>query len=160
MDEEFSTFYRSNISRLAGFLINQGAALPLATDIAQDTMVKAYQRWADLDDPRAWAHMVASRALVRAIASVEEDPVERVPEPTSLLSRPDAIAEWETRYDARPMLRSLPPRQRQILAWTLAGYRPIDIAHHLDLPTETVRGSLAKARRAAAAYLKQREEEQ
>ncbi|WP_210590466.1 RNA polymerase sigma factor [Streptomyces sp. GESEQ-35] len=159
-DEEFSAFYRKTVRGLVGFLVNQGATLPLAADIAQDTMVKAYQRWADLRDARAWAHTVASRALVRAIASVEEDPVERVPEPTSLLSRPDAIAEWETGYDALPILRSLPPRQRQVLAWTMAGYEPRDIAHHLSLSAETVRGNLAKARRAAAAYLKDREEEQ
>jgi DNA-directed RNA polymerase specialized sigma24 family protein len=103
---------------------------------------------------------VASRALVRTITAVEEDLVEQVPEPTSLLARPDAIAEWEGRYDALPLLKSLPPRQRQVLAWTLAGYTPSDIADQLGLPAETVRGNLAKARRAAAAYLKAREEEQ
>jgi DNA-directed RNA polymerase specialized sigma24 family protein len=76
-----------------------------------------------------------------------------------LLARPDAIEEWETRHDTLPMLRSLPPRQRQVLAWSLAGFTPGDIAEHLDLPADTVRANLRKARRAAAAYLKAREEE-
>ncbi|MFF4156216.1 RNA polymerase sigma factor [Streptomyces sp. NPDC001678] len=159
VDEEFSAFYRRTVRPLVGFLINQGASLPVAADIAQDTMTKAYQSWPELRDPRAWAHTVASRALVRTFASVEEDLVGAVPEPTSLLARPDAIAEWEARYDARPMLASLPPRQRQILAWTLAGYTPGDIADLLGLPAETVRGNLAKARRAAASYLAAREGE-
>ncbi|MFF4402264.1 sigma factor-like helix-turn-helix DNA-binding protein [Streptomyces sp. NPDC001480] len=84
----------------------------------------------------------------------------RTPEPTSLLARPDAIAEWETRHDALPLLRRLPPRQRQVLSWTLAGFTPTDIADHLGLSAETVRANLKKARRTAAAYLKGREEEQ
>ncbi|GGP61056.1 RNA polymerase sigma factor [Streptomyces abikoensis] len=156
-DEAFSAFYRATIRPLVGFLINQGASLAVAADIAQDTMTKAYQRWSELRDPRAWAHTVASRALIRTFASVDEDLVGAVPEPTSLLARPDAIAEWEARYDARPMLASLPPRQRQALAWTLAGYTPGDIAELLGLPVDTVRGNLAKARRAAAAYLATKE---
>ncbi|MHA7957445.1 RNA polymerase sigma factor [Streptomyces sp. L500] len=159
VDEAFSAFYRATVRPLVGFLINQGASLAVAADIAQDTMTKAYQRWSELRDPRAWAHTVASRALIRTFASVGEDLVDMVPEPTSLLARPDAIAEWEARYDARPMLASLPPRQRQILAWTLAGYTPGDIADLLGLPAETVRGSLAKARRAATAYLATKEGE-
>ncbi|MET9444407.1 sigma factor-like helix-turn-helix DNA-binding protein [Streptomyces sp. NPDC006610] len=93
------------------------------------------------------------------IASVEE-PVDEVPEPTSLLARPDAIAEWEATHDVLPVLRSLPPRQRQILAWTLAGFTPTDIAELLGLRAETVRANLMKARRSAAAYLTAREEEQ
>jgi RNA polymerase sigma factor (sigma-70 family) len=159
-DQEFSVFYRATIRPLVGFLINQGAAVHWAADIAQDAMTAAYQHWSDLRAPRAWVYRVASRSLVRKIASIEEEPVEEVPEPTSLLARPDAIAEWEARHDALPMLRSLPPRQRQVLAWVLSGVTPTDIADHLGLTAETARANLAKARRAAAAYLKAREEEQ
>uniref|UniRef100_UPI003F499906 RNA polymerase sigma factor n=1 Tax=Streptomyces chartreusis TaxID=1969 RepID=UPI003F499906 len=159
-DEEFSAFYRSTIRPLVAFLINQGAAVHVAADIAQDTMTSAYRRWSELHTPRPWAYKVASRALVRKFATIDEEPVEEIPEPTSLLARPDAIGEWETRHDALPLLRSLPPRQRQVLAWTLAGFTPADIAEHLALPGDTVRANLRKARRAAAAYLKAREEEQ
>ncbi|MFD9489140.1 sigma-70 family RNA polymerase sigma factor [Streptomyces sp. NPDC059991] len=157
VDEQFSAFYRDTIRQLVAFLVNQGAPFHVAADVAQDTMVKAYRRWNDLDRPRAWAYRVASRALVRWVASVEEDPVGQVPEPNALLVRPDAIAEWEGRYDLLPVLRSLPFRQRQVLAWTLAGYKPGDIAAEIGLPSETVRANLAKARRAAAARLKERE---
>ncbi|MFE3270981.1 RNA polymerase sigma factor [Streptomyces sp. NPDC059215] len=158
-DEEFSAFYRDNIRPLTGFLINHGASVQTAADIAQETMTHAYRRWDDITHPKAWVHKAASRALVRKIASVEE-PVEEVPEPTSLIPRPDAIAEWEAQHDALPLLRSLPPKQRQVLAWTLAGFTPTDIADHLDLPAENVRANLKKARRTAADYLKTREEEQ
>ncbi|MFE2693745.1 RNA polymerase sigma factor [Streptomyces mirabilis] len=159
-DEAFSAFYRETIRPLVGFLVNQGAAVHLAADIAQDTMAAAYQRWSDLRAPKAWVYTVASRALIRKIASAQEESVEEVPEPTSLLPRPDDIAEWEARHDALPLLRSLPPRQRQVLAWTLAGFTPTDIADHLSLTAENVRANLKKARRATAARLKARQEEQ
>ncbi|WP_411107181.1 sigma-70 family RNA polymerase sigma factor [Streptomyces sp. cmx-4-9] len=158
-DAEFSAFYRTTVRPLVAFLINQGAGVHTASDIAQETMTTAYRRWSDLHAPKAWAYKVASRALLRRIADVEEAPVAEVPEPTSLLARPDAIAEWEARHRVLPLLRSLPPRQQQVMAWTLAGFTPGDIADQLGLPAETVRANLRKARRAASAYLTTREEE-
>ncbi|WP_455410064.1 sigma-70 family RNA polymerase sigma factor [Streptomyces hiroshimensis] len=160
VDEEFSSFYRSTVRKLIGFLMNHGADLPLAADIVQDVMIKAYERWADIDDPSAWAHKVASRALIRKVADIREDPVERIPEPTSLLPCPDAVAEWEVRHDMLRLLRNLPPRQRQVLAWTFAGRTPSEIAEQLGLTPEAVRASLKKARRAAAGYAKGQREGQ
>ncbi|MFE1927517.1 RNA polymerase sigma factor [Streptomyces asoensis] len=158
-DAEFSAFYRTNIRPLTGFLIVHGAQVQVAADIAQDVMTDAYRNWTGITHPKAWVHKAASRALVRKVASVEEA-VDDIPEPSSLLPRPDAIAEWETRHDALPMLRSLPMKQRQVMAWTLAGFTPTDIAEHLGLPAENVRANLRKARRTAAAHLTAREEDQ
>ncbi|QNP75587.1 sigma-70 family RNA polymerase sigma factor [Streptomyces roseirectus] len=158
-NEEFSAFYRATIRPLTGFLINHGAGVQAAADIAQETMTDAYRNWDRVTHPRAWVYKVASRALVRKIASVE-DLVDEVPEPTSLIPRPDAIAEWEAQYDALPLLRSLPMRQRQVMAWTLADFTPTDIAEHLGLSAENIRADLKKARRAAADRLKARGEEQ
>ncbi|MFJ5551192.1 RNA polymerase sigma factor [Streptomyces sp. NPDC093225] len=159
-DQAFSSFYRATVRSLVGFLVNQGAGVHVAADIAQDTMFSAYQHWDDIKHPRAWAYTVASRALVRKIASCEEELVEQVPEPTSLLANPDAIAEWETLHDLLPLLDSLPARQRQILAWTLSGFTPGDIAEQLCLGDEAVRASLYKARRAMAKAIKEGEEGQ
>ncbi|MEU8786104.1 sigma-70 family RNA polymerase sigma factor [Streptomyces sp. NPDC048637] len=159
-DEEFSDFYRSNIRKLVGFLVNHGAGVTVAADLAQDTMFKAYRRWSEIKQPLAWVHTVASRALVRKIADVQEEPVEQVPEPTSLLPRPDAVTEWEVRHDTLGMLSGLPPRQRQVLAWTLSGYTPSEIAQQLHLSSDAVRASLKKARRTVTVYIKEREEEQ
>ncbi|MGW5767139.1 SAV_2336 N-terminal domain-related protein [Streptomyces tendae] len=157
-DEEFSAFYRENIRPLVGFLINHGASVHVASDIAQDTMTDAYRHWSDIEDPKLWVHNAASRALIRNATSID-DLVGEVPEPTALLPRPDDISEWESQHDALPLLRSLPPRQRQVMAWALAGFTPTEIADHLGLRPETVRANLKKARRAAADYLTAREEE-
>ncbi|MGY5061160.1 RNA polymerase sigma factor [Streptomyces sp. 900105755] len=159
-DEAFSAFYRATVRSLVGFLINQGARVHVAADIAQDTMLSAYERWDTIDQPRAWIHTVASRALLRRIASCEEQPVEQVPAPTSLLAHPDAIAAWEARHDLLPLLHSLPPRQRQVLAWSLSGFTPGDIAEQLGMSDDAARASLYKARRAVAETIRGREEGQ
>ncbi|MFH9821356.1 RNA polymerase sigma factor [Streptomyces sp. NPDC017230] len=159
-DEAFSAFYRATVRSLVGFLVNQGAGVHVAADIAQDTMLFAYERWDTIDHPRAWAHTVASRALLRRLASCEEQPVEQLPEPTSLLADPDAIKAWEDRHDLLPLLHSLPPRQRQVLAWALSGFTPGGIAEQLGMSGDAVRASLYKARRAVAEAIKAREEGQ
>lgn len=157
-DEAFSDFYRGTIKPLVGFLVNNGASVAAAADIAQETMIKLYRSWHEIDHPKAWVHTVASRAWARKVADVREQPLEAVPEPTSLLPGPDAVAEWEVRHETLRVLRLLPPRQRQVLAWSLNDFTPAEIADELGITAEAVRSNLKKARRAAAQHLRDREE--
>ncbi|MFI6396437.1 sigma-70 family RNA polymerase sigma factor [Nonomuraea sp. NPDC050540] len=152
-DAGFSAFYRATLPALTAFLLNHGAPLTVATDIAQDTMIKAYQRWNELTHPRAWVHTVASRALVRHVAGSCEELVDPPPEPTTLLPCPHVGADWETRQIFLHMLRRLPPRQRQILAWTFNDFTPAEIAEQLGMTSNAVSASLKKARRAAVEHL-------
>ncbi|MFE3206077.1 RNA polymerase sigma factor [Embleya sp. NPDC059237] len=160
VDEEFSRFYRATVGPLTGFLISQGASVTVAADIAQDTMTLAYSKWMDIRLPKAWVHTTASRALARRIANTREAPVEDVPEPTSLLPTPDALLEWELRQDTLRWLTTLPPRQRQVVAWTLAGFTPAEIARELGLTSEAVRANLLKGRRRAAQFVQPRKDNQ
>lgn len=146
VDQEFSDFYRRTICGLTGFLVNQGASLPDAADIAQDAMTKAYRSWTGLLTPRAWVHTVASRLYIRRVTEVREVPVDPPPEPASRLLRPSAVAEWEAQHDALQWVKALPPRQRQVLAWTISEFTPTEIAKELGLTPEAVRASLKKAR--------------
>ncbi|NGN64173.1 sigma-70 family RNA polymerase sigma factor [Streptomyces sp. A7024] len=150
----FEAFYRETTNHLVAFLINQGASLHLAADIAQETMIKAYQRWSGIDSPRAWVHTVASRALIREFSSTRERPVGELPEPTSLLPGVGDVVEWELRDHALTVLRRLPPRQRQVVAWTLSGFTPGEIAGELGITPNAVSASLRKARRAVSAELR------
>jgi RNA polymerase sigma-70 factor (ECF subfamily) len=84
---------------------------------------------------------------------MDEDLVAEVPEP--LLTFTD-VADWEQRHDILRILDALPLRQRQVLAWTLDGHTPAEIAVELQLPSETVRANLYKARRAVAKHLEER----
>lgn len=159
-DEEFASFYRATMRPLVQFLLNQGAGIHLAADIAQESMGKAYRRWTEIEHPRAWVHKVASRSLVRHISQAVEDPTDPVPEPSSHLPRPDLASQWEAEQAMLQILQALPPRQRQVRAWTVSGYTPAEIAAELGLSPEAVRSSLKKVRRAATQHLKQRGEHQ
>ncbi|WP_331719919.1 sigma-70 family RNA polymerase sigma factor [Streptomyces sp. NBC_00147] len=158
--DDFPTFYRRFLPRLAAFLMWQGAPGDRAADLAQEAMIKAYNKWQDIRSPEAWTRRVASRELVRHFSRVEEEPVEQVPDTVaSLVPRPDELAEWECKHELLTLLKLLPPRQRQVLAWSVTGYTPSQIAEELGLTPETVRGNLSKARRSVASYIRARGEE-
>lgn len=153
VDVAFSAFYRRFVPTLVGFLVWQGARLPDAADLAQVTMSEAYRSWSTIREPEAWARRVASRALARHIARVEEDPVEEIPEHSSLLRSLTNVTAWEQQHEVLRLLDLLPPRQRQVMAWTLEGYAPAEIAQELKIESEAVRSSLSKARKALAQHL-------
>jgi RNA polymerase sigma-70 factor (ECF subfamily) len=46
------------------------------------------------------------------------------------------------------MIEQLPPRQRQVLAWTYDGATPTEIAEALQISPDAVRANLHKARAA------------
>jgi RNA polymerase sigma-70 factor (ECF subfamily) len=157
--EAYSRFYRVYIKRLTTYLVYQGASVHLAAELAQETMTKAYLKWPTITWPRPWAYTVAYKAFIRHATRVVERPVEEVPEPTPVLPRPDEAEAWVQEQVIVEVLRALPPRQRQVLALTLDGWKPAQIAEMLRIDDAAVRSSLLKARRAAAEYLKSREEE-
>ncbi|MCX5215576.1 sigma-70 family RNA polymerase sigma factor [Kitasatospora sp. NBC_00240] len=148
----FSAFYRAKIKLLTGYLITLGAPPALAAEFAQDCMLELLKRWTTVPYPRAYVYKIAGQMWARRFARVSlEEPVEELPEPTSLVPRPDALAEFETRHDVVRALRELPPRQRQVLALTLQEFTPTEIAEQLDLDPATVRAHLWRARRAVSA---------
>ncbi|WP_380283724.1 RNA polymerase sigma factor [Kitasatospora purpeofusca] len=157
--EEFDEFYLRFTPRLVGFLMWQGAPARLAADLAQEAMIKAYQRWSQIRSPEAWLRRVASRDLVRYVSRVPEDPMDELPEsPGPLIRSTDELAEMESRQELLDLLGSLPPRQRQVLAWSVDGYSPTEIAEELGINPATIRANLMKARRAVAGRLRNRED--
>jgi RNA polymerase sigma-70 factor (ECF subfamily) len=151
----FSDFYRGFMPRLVAFLRWQGVPLTDAVDLAQETMTDAYRQWETISHPQAWARRVASRRWARVLADGEsEDPVADFPDNASLLMVTD-VEEWEQRHDVLRVLSQLPGRQRQVLAWTLDGHTPSEIAAELRMTSEAVRGSLKLARRRVAELLRE-----
>jgi RNA polymerase sigma factor (sigma-70 family) len=149
--QAFSVFYRESLQPLVAFLMYQGASLADAGDLAQEALAAAFHSWERIQHPKAWTRRVASRALIRQISRVE-DPSEVVPERAVLLPDRD-ISDWEEKHEILRLMRLLPPRQRQVLAWTLDGFKPSEIAAELGLKPEAVRANLKKARRAIVAHL-------
>jgi RNA polymerase sigma factor (sigma-70 family) len=160
--EAFSVFYRAQIIKVAAFLRFQGASWPEAADASQEAMTRAYQRWNTLNNPAAWVRKVATREFIRRRVRSSDDLVEDVPEPVTSLLRddvPEASAGYqEEEKQVQRLLALLPPRQRQVMAWTYDGYTPSEIAEQLSTPehpvtSEAVRASLKLARRALAQHL-------
>ncbi len=149
----FNEFYRGSVPILVVFLVWQGARLDDATDIAQETMTTAYRWWPKIDHPKAWSRTMASRKLARHIASIEEDPIEHPSPRNSLMPVSIDVRIWEQRHPVLAVLNRLSPRQRQVMAWTLDGYAPAEIASELQISFQTVRANLAQARRTLAAHL-------
>lgn len=150
----FSAFYRRIVPTLATFLMWQGARLPEAADIAQVTMNEACRQWPMLCEPDTWARRVASREFARRIARVQQDPADEIAERRSLLSLPQAnVAAWEQQHGALRVLGLLPPRQRQVMAWSLEEYTPAEIAKELRIAPDEVLINLKQARKALAQHL-------
>jgi RNA polymerase sigma-70 factor (ECF subfamily) len=64
--------------------------------------------------------------------------------PSALLSA-DESAEIENRHTFLAMVRGLPLRQHQVMAWTYDGYLPTEIAALLGKDPATVRSTLRDA---------------
>lgn len=157
-EREFASFYRDHIRRLAAYLIYQGASAALAADIAQDAMITAYQRWPEITSPRSYTWTVAYRAYIRHALSDREQLASEVPEPAAVLPRPGETETWLQQQHVIHVLRALPPRQRQVLALTVDGWTPAEIAELLGLAPAAVRSNLKKARRNADENRRPREE--
>jgi RNA polymerase sigma factor (sigma-70 family) len=157
--DEFACFYREHVGRLVAYLFYQGATAPLAADIAQDAMITAYRRWSAITSPRAYVYKVAYKAFLRHVLDAPELPVGEVPEPPVLLPRPEEAEAWLQTQQIIQVLRALPPRQRQVLALTIDGWTPAEMAEMLGIDPAAVRSSLRKARRAAGEHLRRIGEE-
>ncbi len=157
----FSNFYRKTITPLTAYLIVSGAPAAIAAEIAQDCMIELFRRWETVHHPRSYAYRVGGRMWARRMTNARmETLVAELPEPTSLVPIPDALVELEARHEMLRILKTLPPRQRQVLFLTLQSFTPMEIAEQLELEPATIRAHLMRARRAAAAQLKEGEKEQ
>jgi RNA polymerase sigma factor (sigma-70 family) len=152
-EQDFACFYRGHLRRLVGYLLYLGAAAHLAAELAQEAMTEAYQRWDTIKSPRAYVWTVACRAFFRRTLDDAEQPA---PEPESavVLPYPEEAEVWLQKQQVIEVLRALPPRQRQVLALTIDGWTPAEIADLLGIPPSAVRSNLMKARRSAAEYLR------
>jgi RNA polymerase sigma-70 factor (ECF subfamily) len=140
---EFSAFYRKSFSRLVSFLMLQGADLADATDIAQESMIDVYRKWESISKPEAWVRTVASRKYHTSIASIDRS-ADRLSGRKTVQDMD--IAEREEGHDVLGLLERLPPRQRQVMAWSYDGFTPSEIANELNMTAPAVRRTLKGAR--------------
>jgi RNA polymerase sigma-70 factor (ECF subfamily) len=146
---DIGTFYEREMPRLVLFVaLSTSLDIHAAADAAQAAFEKALPRWPTLRNPRAWLYRVAQHeALARSKAARREVPVDVLPDRPDQLS---AALAAELRAEEREVvahLRGLPPKQRQVMTWTLAGFGDTEIAGALGLSTDAVKQSRYYARK-------------
>lgn len=153
-EARFRSAFAEGFAPLFRYLAHLSGDAALASDIAQDTFVKLYQRRAMPSDVRAWLVSVASNAL--------RDEERRIVRRLNLLrrrtldlasgdgaSRPDdTLLEAERRSSVRSALASLPERDRQLLLLRHEGYSYAELAVALHLTRSSVGTLLARAKAA------------
>ncbi|SDC78496.1 RNA polymerase sigma factor [Actinokineospora iranica] len=143
----FEGFYREQTPRVVAFLLVLGVQLSTAKDLTQEAMIEVYRRWDSIDHPKTYIRTVVSRNWAKHLASTEF-PTNEIPDRTPIddNSPLSEVLFSETSQAYRRALAQLPPRQRQVMAWTADGYRPREIAEILDISGDNVRANLRKAR--------------
>lgn len=144
-DEEFSAFYREFVPVLVAFLQNYGCELFEARDIAQETMLKLYSRWAVVEHRGAWSYRMAFREYSARHPGPGARSADAFPDNVTALAD-DARSLWKREHDLLMALEDLPRRQREVMAWTLEGYSPAEVAYELGLTPSEVRSNLYEAR--------------
>lgn len=151
--EDFVEYYRDDFTRLIRFLIRKGASLSEAEDVAQETMRYALPKWLTIEHPRAWARQTATFIFIRAR---QESRRER--EWWLRNGQQDEATEQIFDIEARHFLRmvkDLPTKQRDVMAWIAEGYTPTEIAGLTGQDPGTVRSHLRHARQALIRKLNQ-----
>ncbi len=142
---DFTGCYTREMPGLVWFVMSLGATAEVAADVAQSAFTDAFPVWPTIRHPRAWLRRVAERGYYRR--GFRETLVESPPDRPGPLPTASAV---ELRDEARAVLEALatlPPRQRQVMAWCIDGYGPAEIARELGADPAAVRQNLAKARK-------------
>ena len=143
----FEELFRDQYPRLVAFGLTMTGSVEAARDLAQETMARAHQRWAQVvetDRPEAWLRRVMKNLVVDHLRrrEVEASALERL----SSRHRTDAVAHGESRL--AELLAVLPERQRLVAALVYGADLSIDdVAQALDIAPGTVKAALWKARR-------------
>ncbi|MEV2279213.1 sigma-70 family RNA polymerase sigma factor [Nocardiopsis sp. NPDC049922] len=158
----FEDWYKRDMPGLVLFAMMLGARKEDARDLAQQAFADAYPRWDTIDFPRAYLRTCISRAYERRHATLQryETCTDSIVESTAPAD--PAVGRIEIHDQEQRILteiRRLKPGQREVMAWTLDGYEPAEIASILGKSQGAVRASLYKARRNLRHALASRKED-
>ncbi|WP_167517421.1 RNA polymerase sigma factor [Micromonospora orduensis] len=151
--EGFVEYYREDFTRLIRFLIRKGASLSEAEDVAQEAMKCALLKWPTIEHPPAWVRQTANSIFIRTRQKSRRERewwLHNGPQDDAT----EQIFDIEAQHFHR-MVKELPTRQRDVMAWTAEGYTPTEIAGVTGQDPGTVRSHLRHARQALIRKLDQ-----
>lgn len=140
---EFDEFFRTCLPSLTRTLASLSDDNRVVEDVAQEALLIARHRWADVgsyDKPEAWVLKVALRRLRRWQHRHRHE--------TSLDFVPgvDHLAQVDESEALRAALRRLSPRHAEVLALQLLGYSISEMSAVLVITESTVRTHLTRGR--------------
>lgn len=137
-DGEYDEFFRATYPRLVAIGMTMSSSRPVAQELAQETMLRAYHRRDELssyDSPLAWCRRVMSNLIIDHYRStmVEHSVVTRL--------RVDRIGANEATND--PAVAAASPRWENLIAPLTAPQRAIATLYYAeDLPVRAIASSL------------------
>ncbi len=154
----FADFFREHYRDLLKVAMYAGATMHEADEATAAVMKEILRRWDEVDDPLAYARRAVVSNFVkektRGLDRVRRRQVERGA--GTVAGREDrSLTVWEDREWVMQMLRSLPPGQRDVMAFIVDGFTSTEIAALLGRSPDAVRQSLCGARQRLKEALQQ-----
>ncbi|GAA3274635.1 RNA polymerase sigma factor [Dactylosporangium vinaceum] len=142
--DEFAEFYGATYERLIAFLLRSGSSRPDADDFAQEAMLSLLKVWPSATNRTAYVYKAAIRTLITERSRRRRDLALVVK-----MAKLRTFAAPEPQTEVREVLqalRTLKPEQRLVMALTVDGFRPTEIAALTARSPATVRSNLRLAR--------------
>ncbi|GLY80528.1 RNA polymerase sigma factor [Actinoallomurus iriomotensis] len=152
----FDDYFRYDFPRLTGFMVRLGASVQEAEDVAQQAMLDLFRHWADVSAPEAYARIAAKRIYLRSRNNVKR---EREAIQVNWTQHANHLSFTGDVEYVMGLLTSLPTEQREVMAWTIDGYEPSEIAELTGRTASTVRSHLRHARKKLGQAIAQRNDE-
>lgn len=149
-EAEYDEFFRTAYPRLVAFGMTTSATREVAHELAQETMLRAYHRRAELatyDAPYAWCRRVMSNLLIdqHRSATTEQGTVTRLRARRADPGDDPSVAATTPRWDE--LIAPLTGLQRTVATLYYAEDQPVAaIADALAIAPGTVKSTLSKAR--------------
>lgn len=145
--QDFDNAFRENYGRLVGLGTAMSGDYELARDLAQETMLRAHDRWDEVvrfDNPGAWMRRVMTNLVI-------DQHRRRTRERAALTRLSGRARAIETQRDRGviwgELIDTLPMRQRAIVALHYGDDLSVDdVARLLQISPGTVKSALSKAR--------------
>jgi RNA polymerase sigma-70 factor (ECF subfamily) len=149
MEAPYDEFFRANFRLIVKVVMEYGARIDEAEDAAAQAAVEVFARWAEVRDPLAYAMKAALNSFYRS-RQREGESHRRAVRALLLSPGPDhdaVLVTGQERSRVVGLLSALPTAQREVMAYTVDGFSPTEMAAMLGKTPEAVRANLRHARK-------------
>lgn len=148
-DVSWEYLVKNELPRVAAFLQVNGASLEEAKECAQEALAQCWARRTTIQSMNPYLRKVALRLFLKRPAYSTVPLEEAGVEPQDQTPSPHLQAEnREVNTLVLAALAELPPAQRTVMAYSLDGYEPAEIAAEIGSTRQAVRTNLSRARTA------------